>query len=325
MARHIIFKMALPRILIALCLLGLVSACGSPGANTTQTTTTVSPGTTITPTTNPPSAQSPSLPPPNIGNATALDLAGLLHLDSYTVSCALGAAGYRNAVVLASNRLEYDAGEIQQMATYLRPSIRSDPTDTSNPPAPPATLNETTGSLTGTDPSKTACFSYIQITNIANSAIQITGVNMRLLSDAQLNQYQYRLIDACSLASLDASGINPLCPKLGGGGLLFQYNFNLNMAKADTVFSGQPEGTQPFLVDPGQVAFIFLDYLSSTNLIYSVAPEITVSQTGEQRTFTISQLTSSLAFAMPDQISCYQLHGNTFSQIDLNTTGTSCL
>jgi hypothetical protein len=217
--------------------------------------------------------------------------------------------------------LEYDAGEIQQMATYLRQSVQRVINDTSNPPAPPATLNETSGSLIGTDSSQATCSGFLQITNIANSAIQIAGVNMRLLSDAQLNQYQYHLIDACSLPS--TSDV-PLCPPNGGGAQIYPYDFNFSMAKADTVFSGRPENGQP-LMEPGQVAFILLNYLSSMNLIYSVAPEITVSLKDEQRTFTLSQLTSTFAFAKPDQFSCYRLQGNTFTQIDLNTSGARCL
>jgi len=97
------------------------------------------------------------------------------------------------------------------------------------------------------------------------------------------------------------------------------------MAKADTVFSGQLQGDQPPLLDPSQNAFIQLIYLSSENLIYSVAPEITVSLIDEQRTFTLSQLTGTLAFAKPDQFSCYQLQGNTFTQIDLNTERAVCI
>lgn len=141
---------------------------------------------------------------------------------------------------------------------------------------------------------------------------------MRLLSDVQLNQYQYRLIDLCSLPPTNEC-------RGGAGGIDYFYNFNLSMAKADTVFSGQLQGDQPPLLDPSQNAFIQLIYLSSENLIYSVAPEITVSLIDEQRTFTLSQLTGTLAFAKPDQFSCYQLQGNTFTQIDLNTERAVCI
>jgi hypothetical protein len=319
------FKEAFPRIIICLCLLGLLIAYSSSIAHATLTTSTVSHSTTLAVTTHPLSTQDSSLPPPNIGNTTAFDLPGLLHVDSYAVSCALGVGGYRNAVVLSSDRLEYDSGEIQQMSTYLSQSIRPNPADASNLPAPPSTLNETSASLVGTDPSKITCSSSLQITNIATRAVQITGANMLLLSNAQPNQYQYRLIDACSLPPSAISGTNPLCPPLGGAGLLFQYNFNLSMAPANTTFPGQPTGAQPFLINPGQVAYILLNYGSSANLIYSVAPEINVSLMNQQSTFTLSQLTSNLAFVKPDQLSCYQLQGNAFTQINLNTSGASCL
>ena len=137
---------------------------------------------------------------------------------------------------------------------------------------------------------------------------------MRLLSDAQLNQYQYRLVDFCSLP--DGIEKGP-CPGLGGNALIYPYNFNLSIAKAGTVFSGQPLNGQP-LLDPNQVAFIPLYFYSSENFIYSIAPEITLSLVDEQRTFTLSQLTSTLSFAKPDQFTCYQQQANTytFSQID---------
>ena len=140
---------------------------------------------------------------------------------------------------------------------------------------------------------------------------------MRLLLDTQLNQYQYRLIDSCSLSS-------DLCPMIGGSGARYIYEFNLSKAKTNAVFSGQLQGDQP-LLDPGQVAFISLYFLSSENLIYSVAPEITVALADEQRTFTLSQINNTLAFAKRDQFSCYQLHGNTFTQKVISTSWGWCM
>ena len=322
MSRHNILRIVLPRILIALCLLELVSACGSSTYST--------PG--ITPSTNPLSAQSSSLPRPSIEKARALDQAGLLHIQINPISCSSLAVS--NAVVFASNRLEYDAGEIQQMTTYIGQILGRGEQQVGNflyddPPTPPATLNVALGGLIGTQqPSGTnqtnvGCSESLQITNIGNSTITITGVNMRLLSDTQLNQYHYRLIDSCSLAP--AGGSDQLCPRLVGSSTAYYYNFNLGSAKAGTLFTGQRQIDQPFL-DPGQIAFIFLSFLSSENLIYSVAPEITVapgitiSQVNNgQRTFTLSQLNSTLAFAKPDQYSCYKLNGKTFVKKDLSS------
>jgi len=311
MAKLIMFRTVLPRTLIAFCLLGLVTTCNSTVGNNAPTSPTVPPSASITPGTNLPSAQSSSPPPLNIGKTIVFDLAGLLHIEFNPITCS--PEGHTNVVVLASNRLEYDSGEIQQMNTYLGQI---------SPPAPPATLIETSGAFVGepTASAQAGCSVNLQVTNIGNSAIQITGVDVRLQSDAQLNQYQYRLIDLCSV-NRNVCSIRPPHHL----GVTFPYYFNLSMAKANTVFSGQLQGNQP-LLDPGQVAFIRLYFSSSENLIYSVAPEITVSLVNQQTTYTLSQLTSTLAFANPGQFSCYQLqsNGNTFAQIGLSVPGTLC-
>ena len=316
MTRHNLLNMVLPRILITLCLLELITACSS----------NVHPTPSITPSTNPLSAQNPSLLQPNIGKARTLDLAGLLHIEVNPAFCS--PTPISNAVVLASKRLEYDAGEIQQMTTFFSQIIGRGIQQLGNflyddPPAPPATLNVAAGGITGIDPTKNACNESMQITNIGNNTIHITGVNLRLLSDTQPNQYQYRLIDSCSLAP---AGEKPddLCFMLGGGGINYYYCFNLNSARKDAVFSSQCQSNQP-LLDPGQVAFIVLYFQSPENLIYSVAPEITASLVDEHRTYTLSQLNSTLAFAKPDQLSCYKLHGNTFAQEDVSSTWGHCL
>ena len=122
---------------------------------------------------------------------------------------------------------------------------------------------------------------------------------------------------------------DPGCLGLGGGGLNYTYTFNLSMAKAGQVFPGQspdqPSLNQP-LLDPGQVAFIYLYFQSSENLIYFVAPQITFNlldgpNTSTSSTYTLFQWASTLAFANPDQFSCYKFQDNTntLTQIDFST------
>ncbi len=320
MAKLIMFRTVLPRAFIAFCLLGLVTA-RNPA---------VSPSTSIAPGTSSLLAQNSRPPLPNIGRTRAFDLAGMFHIEFNPITCS--PEGHTNAVVLASNQLEYDTGEIQQTNTYLG-QIYDRGVDQSrgtphydDPPAPPAMLTRTSGTwISGSTGSHNdSCSGNLQVTNIGKSAIQITGVNMRLLSNAQLNRYHYRLIDLCSINLR-------VCQPPFGLFISNTYSFNLSMAKANTVFFGQFQGNQPFfgnqpLLDPGQVALLRLYFYSSKNLIYSVAPEITVSLVNQQTTYTLSQLTSTLAFANPGQFSCYQLqsNGNTFTQINLNTQGALC-
>ena len=109
MTRHNVLKIVLPRILITLSLLELIAACGSTTRSTPSTT----------PSTNPLSVQNSSLPQPNIGKALSLDLAGLLHIEVNPVGCTPNGIINSNLFVLASNRLKYDNGEIQQMYTFL--------------------------------------------------------------------------------------------------------------------------------------------------------------------------------------------------------------
>jgi len=252
------------------------------------------------------------------------DLAGLFHIEFNPITCS--PEGHTNAIVLASNRLEYDTGEIQQANTYLG-QIYDRGVDQSrgtphydDPPAPPAMLTRTSGTwISGSTGSHNDnCSGNLQVTNIGNTAIQITGVNMRLLSNTQLNRYHYRLIDLCSINLR-------VCQPPFGLFITTTYSFNLSRAHANTVFSGQFQGNQ-LLLDPGQVALLRLYFYSSKNLIYSVAPEITVSLVNQQTTYTLSQLASTLAFANPGQFSCYQLqsNGNTFTQIGLSVPGALC-
>src|SRR5579864_719546 len=208
MTRRIVFSVVLPRILITLFLLELITACNSavpPSTRITSQTNLLSPqipsllqqsvynasfekGANRSPT------QDPSPPTPSIGKAMVLTtpLGGLLNIVFNPLDCSPSDGTVTsNAVVLASPQLEYDEGSIAQMDTYFNQFFRraidesEGVFDFTNPPVPPPTLNETSGGLVGVPTliDESTCQGNLQITNIGNKAIQITGVNMQLLSD----------------------------------------------------------------------------------------------------------------------------------------------
>src|SRR5207247_8324412 len=99
-------------------------------------------------------------------------------------------------------------------------------------PVPPPTLKLVPGGF-GT------CLGTMEITNVGASSVQILGLDVRLTTTPQQNNYNYHLIDVCSLpTTIPKNALNcPINPQGASGDLV--YDFQLGMRAMNTVFQDQ--------------------------------------------------------------------------------------
>jgi len=272
-----------------------------------------------------PQNPAPSTPTSSIssqsGNAepTVVTVPNLLQVRSSSeVGCSPDDLGIMpGALVLTTNRLQYDTGEIQQMVNYLEAVFHNNPQNQ----VPPNTLQLIPGSILQDVPAWTmrkgnvGCSGTLEITNISQNPIQLSNIIVQLAADSQQNTYQYRLIDVCSLPS-DVPKQPPTCPVWSQGTASeTPYDFHLNAGKSGTVFQRQLRDQTDIgiTIQPGDIFIAHLNFTSASksgNFIYSVVPKLIVSVSGEQRTIALTDLKSMLAFIDPHQLSCYQLQEN---------------
>ena len=301
-----------------LALLVLLTGCGN----------TPAPPPAQTPSATPANSQQGTLLLPNTG--AAFDSSSLLHVETSGIRCPIDDwPAVENTLALSTDRLTYDSGEIQEMATYVDGKLTSQ-----NPSPPlPNTLQLVLGSLyrglgSWNILNGIGCTMQVEITNIGTTSFQISQVALRLTANPQQNNYHYRLIDICSLP-LPAQDKQVFCPLgRGGGGLATVYEFKLKTGSTGTVFQGQISSLPP-TIDSGQSATVVFFIEPSDRLnrfIYSAIPEVTLDLSGEERTIQLTQLQSRIAFVTLKQLVCYGLKGTTFVSLDLGPhPGTWCL
>lgn len=276
-----------------------------------------------------------SAPPANLG--VSFDVKGVLHIQSLDgIGCrwdqnapdrmsATSRPFMPNDLVVLVPQQPYATSVFQQLASYVdaRWKSASQPQSPSLPPLPSGFIT-IPGSATGV---LSNCDGTLDITNISPNPIQLSGVRMRLVQASQTNTSHYQLVDACSLP---LSTSTYLCPRGNGGGgaLDYEYSFGLEGGNAETVFEGKQStlGPGPTL-NPGQAVTIYVAFSSTRNLLYTVRPELVIDTLGEQRTIELPQLTSEVAFADPNQFSCYTAQGNQFRPVEIDSldTQTYCL
>jgi hypothetical protein len=210
-----------------------------------------------------------------------------------------------NNLVLATDRLTYDANERQQMSDY----VGSMGSPTPNPM--PDTLRWVLGGPIDTSPRvHYNCGFSLGLTNTSQNSIQISNVGVQLAGDTQQNNYHYRLVDICT--------INPACQQGGGPGDCTQYSatIKLDTGPINTVFSAIPAGHDSscgeLTLNPGDEKTLYVYVYSAQNLIYSVVPQLVLTTASGPNTLTLTDLTSALAFANGSQFTCYALQGDTF-------------
>lgn len=288
-------------------------------------TNTVAPTTAMTPTATSGTSSTPSPLSINKGNVS-VDADGLHIQATDGIECS---PGYKlghsppNHLVLATSRTTYNSGEIQQITSYLDALSQTDETmpsiDSITTPLP-ASLTWASGA---------SCSTTLEITNTGNSTIQIPQIDARLTAASQQNNYQYRLIDACSMLSADKCRCGG-CGGAGGSCSVYAATIQLGVGQQDSVFSSTPTSMDTcgqMTLAPSSTLELYLSFSSSppSNLMYSLTTELTLKTASGQQVLALPQLGSSVAFADNSQFSCYGLQNQTFVQINPDTTTSNCI
>ena len=325
-------KTHIAKVLIVLLLLVLLTGCGSqnqPANSSNSTPTPIS----SSPTSNPSDNLSPNIVGISIDQAN-------LHIDaSDGIKCPLGTATQGppdnpgpiisnqsgNNLVLATNRLTYDSNEIQQMQDYVN-NIHSNSVQMPNTlrwvlggPIDTNRILNINGSASGHIDD---CGVHFQLTNTGQDLIQVASIGVQLTEGTQQNNYQYRLIDVCTLVQ---------CMVGGGGGSCSLWYATIKLAAGSTnaVFSASPIGSDPscgeLTLNPGQEEDLYVSFYSPQNLIYSIVPQLTLDTSNGPNTLTLTELTSTLAFANGSQFTCYGLQGDTFTPETTPPPNSECI
>lgn len=207
--------------------------------------------------------------------------------------------------VLATDRLTYDSGEIHAIENYFTAWANSGPDSN---PQPPVSLVVASGGET--------CTADMELTNTGSSSIIVKQVETKLLAAPQENEYQYRLIDYCSLPLNGGDCYTPH----GGGPECDTYSASIHLSSASvgSAFSGTPVPSDPscpsqLTINPGPSAMILNVGFSSKNLQYSTELQLDILGLDGEKHLTLSQSPSTLIFAADSQFSCYALHSTQFS------------
>jgi len=333
-------KTHLTKFLIVLLLLVALTSCGTqnqPNATSTSTPTSSS-SSSLT------SNQSDNLSLNKTG--VAIDQGGLHIEASDGVQCPsgkwttgqpdhpdspqFGAPLPGNNLVLATDHLTYDSNEIQQMTDYLKSMENG--TNPNQMPVP-NTFRWVLGGPTGLARSfNISGFQYMfdcgidyNITNTGSDVLQIASVGVQLTASPRMNTYHYRLIDECSILGND-------CPEFGGSpgtcGVYYA-TIKLDANSGNSVFSAPPVGydtsCSELTLNPRDSKDLVVYIYSPQNSIYSAVPQLTLDTSSGPNTLTLTDLSSTLAFANDSQFICYGLQGDTFVVESTSAENVRCI
>lgn len=228
-------------------------------------------------------------------------------------------------IVLATNRLTYDASEIQAMKTYLKGIVIEGSYNSfgdvdyvdylENPVASPRSLAIIDGGKN--------CGAHIELTNTSANSIIIEQVGAKLLTAPTVNKNQYRLVDCYTVIPDGQFGRG--CEVGGGlgGPQCDTYGAEIDLANgpAGTIFSDTPfsvavpgfDCPDQFTIAPRSSAmFLDLDF-TGRNMKYSVAIQLKIRAADGEKTVVLSKSPTTLTFAGDAQLSCYGLQGTNFT------------
>lgn len=309
---------------VTLLLIIVLAACGSNAATVSSPSGAHAKSTEKKPTATSPSLLSnlANLLSPNAVkiNVQAGNL--LIQSDAGFQCPAAGTEQWPDQLVLASGRATYSKDEIQQMRDSLGSNAGGSP---ETPPTLRWVLGGSVDPIPGT-PSvlapETPCGAILNLTNTGSVPIQIPKIGVQLEARSLTNSYQYHLINYCSVIPQQMLQGGCYVP-FGGGPECDSYaaSIQLGAGVQNDVFSTMPVVTG----DPGcgiltiaahaQVK-LTVDFSlapdTPKNLIYSFLPIFTLDTAQGRQVISLSQLTSTLAFASVSQFSCYTLQGTTF-------------
>lgn len=319
-------------ILLVLLLLVPLTACGTQNRSSVSSTSTPSPNNSSSSSSN----QSDIFSLNKTG--ISIDKANL-HIDASSgMQCPIGdtfkgtpdnpgllvGPTGANELVLATNRVTYDRNEIKQIKDYV----------TGNSAQIPNTLRFVLGgpidtSIKVTISSEFDGFRYdcginLNLTNAGQNLIQIPSVGAKLTGNTQPNNYQYRLIDYCSFFEACGSGGSSLaCDQ-------YYATIKLGIGSTNTIFPAIPvagggSSCGELTLNPGDTKILSVYFYSPSNLIYSVVPQLLLDTSSGKNTLSLTELTSTLAFAKGSQFTCYSLQGDTFVKETTQPSSSDCI
>lgn len=313
---------------MAVMLIAAAVGCGQP-APSARATSSLSPTRSVAPTPTPtPTPMAPS----SVGlNIVSVD--GPTGGPPGGIRCPLW-SDRTDQIVLSRELVGSDtvpAGTLRQQGeAYWKPTT----TGARNTSTPlPAGLRRVPGVLTsgpsgrpptGSDLAGTnffwgsGCSIDLQITNVGSAAVQIPVVGLRLTRRPEVNTQHYDLVDRCSVALTRPV---PCFPQLGGGAApcqLYTVQVQLSMGDAGAVFVDTPasagvSGLCPLpTISPGATVELWIMAVSAQNYVYPVTPELTVQTKNGERRISLVDFSGSMAFASPEQFSCWKLQASAF-------------
>lgn len=310
------FNTQLARTLTSVSLMILLVACeGNTSQGKANPTPTPRPTPIATASTTSNSTLVPQL---NTTGEQTIDMDGLSIYSANGFQCPLGITHVfpSDNLVLATDRLTYDIGAIQEMQTYIAKAVFDKQSYLTQPPA---TLQWVPGN---------SCSIDLQITNTGDTVVQIVKAGVKLQHDSRPNNYQYHLVDACSFTTdcqVFPAILSPCSSFIqlqsGSAGTLFENTFANPYS-----FNGQ--GQCPELtLKPKGVAEVQIDFSASSAAgIFSVVPQLTLVTATGRSALPLPQLAGTVAFANHSQFSCYSLRGDTLVQVNLNPArGVNCI
>lgn len=283
----------------AACLALLVAACGEARPLPAP------PSGLSSPTSPPAQSAPPSLTFNNSGQSSQ---------DGLTIS---GLFDCAHNLVLASNQLSYSDADIQGLLNYLAAFT------TSGPPAgsSPAFLTWEPGSLVDTRPiawSVSPCQAQLNVTNTSDQAITITGGGVRNSSAPAANATRYATVDVCDLqmqGRIASNAVLSWCNNGAGQGCSYGLGVALGGGNVGTDYTNSfsTEGCTTISLPAHQSVDITMLFDSGQAMIYTVVPELTVTDGSGTHAVVFSDWTNSLVFTTADQMPCYGLQQDTFS------------
>jgi hypothetical protein len=221
------------------------------------------------------------------------------------------------SLVLANAAASYSRSELQALRSYISTTVSLGFIDFPLPDtkAPP--------SLQWVSGSSYACGGELEVTNLSGHVVQVDRIGAQLAAAATVNRYQYRLIDVCTIAPSRYAG----CRGEVGGEPPCTLEADLHLALAapgtvfgapiTTTFPDDPQCPPQHTVYPGQtlaIDLVFSPPAGQYGRLYRVTPQLRVTD-DTTHDLVLSSLTTTLAFASPNQFSCYGLQATHFVRL----------
>ncbi|GCF08507.1 hypothetical protein [Dictyobacter arantiisoli] len=242
-----------------------------------------------------------------------------------------------NNLVLKTDQTQYDSGEIQQIKAYVQKAAVGNISQNgiAHPETMPAALEWMYGTTTG-GTAQNGCSMTLTLVNSSNQPFLFHNITVREIQTPVKNDAVYHLLDYCSLGALNPTTCTPpTCTQCGAGGgdtpsRIYTCEDTILLKNTATTFVGTTMNTdnQPLCTDtylnPQDTLVATIHISSQQNFIYNITATASIQLPDGNKDYPILQKTA-IAFAKPEQMSCYQLRNNLFYLIPLNAPNSWCL